>query len=48
MSDSGILDNENDVEIIYSDLHDTDNPLSSIKSFEELNMSVTQHAAPFV
>lgn len=39
MADSNLEDNDNEVQVILSDLlQDTDNPLSSIKNFEDLNL----------
>lgn len=38
MDESNLRENENEVQVILSDLQDTDNPLSSIKTFEDLNL----------
>lgn len=40
MSDSGLNEPSYDVQVILSDLQDTDNPLSSAKTFQDLNLSV--------
>lgn len=38
MSDSGLNEPSYDVQVILSDLQDTDNPLSSAKTFQDLNL----------
>lgn len=38
MDESNLRENENEVQVVLSDLQDTDNPLSSIKTFEDLNL----------
>lgn len=43
MSDSGLEEPQFEVQVILSDLQDTDNPLSSIKGFEDLNLSVSTY-----
>ncbi|KAJ4412046.1 RNA helicase required for poly(A+) mRNA export [Gnomoniopsis sp. IMI 355080] len=39
MSDSGLNEPSYDVQVILSDLQDTDNPLSSAKTFQDLNLA---------
>lgn len=38
--ESGLAENNYDVQVTLSDLQDTDNPLSSAKDFKELNLFV--------
>ncbi|CAN8105981.1 unnamed protein product [Discula destructiva] len=39
MAESNLNENTYEVQVVLSDLQDTDNPLSSIKSFEDLNLA---------
>lgn len=49
--ESGLAENNYDVQVTLSDLQDTDNPLSSAKDFKDLNLfvkppHVASHATP--
>lgn len=41
--ESGLAENNYDVQVTLSDLQDTDNPLSSAKDFKDLNLFVNRH-----
>lgn len=41
--ESGLAENNYDVQVTLSDLQNTDNPLSSAKDFKDLNLFVHRH-----